>query len=117
MKRQDGYYWVKNDTGGTIQRFVWSVEQWLDGFWQLGGEEYGDSEFVEINENRIPSPDEKGDMVMGVATEDCKKGQITCFIVRGEINQLPPVTFADGVVVRASTKWEFQDTSTPRKDQ
>jgi len=55
--RKEGYYWVKN-------REQWEVAQWDINRQQwylpdVQGEYIGDDAFTEINETRIPAPDEK----------------------------------------------------------
>lgn len=54
--RQDGYYWVKHKN-------EWHVALWntqLYPSWHLSGheEEFEDTDFDEINEERIKSPNE-----------------------------------------------------------
>lgn len=80
MNRQSGYYWVKvrRKFGGTpsISDILpaWIIREWHlnddfekemsdeAGHWQDGAENlYNDSDILEINENRIPMPDENKD--------------------------------------------------------
>lgn len=52
MNRQQGYYWVKCHSEWQIGRF--SQDRWYLTYDVIDG----DGEFSEINETRIPSPDE-----------------------------------------------------------
>lgn len=58
MDRQEGYYWIKYRTGYQIA--YWG--EWLTGcmsWFCVGNEEqYEDSDFEHINENRILQPGE-----------------------------------------------------------
>lgn len=56
MKREDGYYWVKeNATNWYIAEYIG-----MDDFWLTTGDESSsfDETFDEINENRIKAPNE-----------------------------------------------------------
>lgn len=66
MERKEGYYWVRLDDHISPQ---WQVALWCDNdggyeggdwWWRLPGDDdmYFDEDFSEINESRIPSPDE-----------------------------------------------------------
>ena len=58
-QRQPGYYWVKWNMGRKNGE-RWQVAAWSNG-WSLYNmpNPFGDDFFTEINETRIPSPDEK----------------------------------------------------------
>lgn len=57
-ERKDGYYWVRK-TNFEFER--WSIGLWNCGVWLIAGMSCSvkESEISEINETRIPSPDEK----------------------------------------------------------
>ena len=57
QNRQWGYYWVKlKDWHGNP-----SIGLWCEGEWGLVNsiKKYSDSDFIEINETRIPNPEEQ----------------------------------------------------------
>ena len=70
MERQEGYYWVKIDTGIEEYKFygdIWRAALWYcnngDGSdlqWKIAGDNnrFYDKDFIDINETRIPAPDE-----------------------------------------------------------
>lgn len=65
MERKEGYYWVKVKTG-------WLIMDWSEhnNSFLLDGLRYPqrhiDAEILEINENRIPSPDEVNTVFFGL---------------------------------------------------
>lgn len=63
MERKEGFYWCKIKGQHPMGWFVYwwhdqKLEIFKDGFWTLGNDMFSDSDFIEINETRIPSPDE-----------------------------------------------------------
>lgn len=61
MERQEGYYWVKYKTGYQITYWgEWTRQRWK---WFIIGsdDQYNDSDFEHINENRIKQPGELPD--------------------------------------------------------
>lgn len=60
MNRQEGYYWCNNGGYWIMCRYFSKVGKWSQyGGDNFGRVEYSDSDFSEINETRILSPDEK----------------------------------------------------------
>jgi hypothetical protein len=64
MKREPGYYWVRQYDFDTMQD-LWHIGEYAmswtgDNHWYLHGsdESYSDHHFTEINEKRITSPAE-----------------------------------------------------------
>lgn len=67
MKRQPGFYWVKVAFSGDAS---WQVYYYNGFFFSSthNSERYFDESFIEINENRIPAPDEvKGELLSNMA--------------------------------------------------
>lgn len=71
MKRKAGYYWVKVKNDGTTGvegniRAGWRIAKYLSfekqEEWEIVGSTVSESVLCEINETRIPSPDEEIDL-------------------------------------------------------
>ena len=52
-QRQEGYYWVKSN-GNTR----YNINHWNGDYWDIHDYAMFDDDFVEIDEHRIPTPDE-----------------------------------------------------------
>ncbi len=61
MNRQPGYYWV-------IANEDWIIARWFTGLWFVAGQIQPriDSELGQINETRIPTPNEQDDYINDV---------------------------------------------------
>jgi hypothetical protein len=71
MERQRGYYWVKIKYPEALQGEgaveIWEAHKWSGIVW-LTLLDHPDIEVSEVNENRIPSPDElKGELLSNMS--------------------------------------------------
>lgn len=73
MERKEGYYWVRmSDT-----KDGWEVAEFRRGSWSIFNgvmTVYEDCCFLEINENRIPAPDENNGIILNQITQSLKFG-------------------------------------------
>jgi hypothetical protein len=113
--RQPGHYWVKRDG-------KWMVAEWRHSTWRRGL-----GSFVEINETRIPSPDEQKEIIAKL--EALINEQVSLLSASGRISECPEwVIFGaiihdliakpspdEAIIAHSKTgeTFRFVDTSTP----
>lgn len=78
--RKEGYYWVKYCGKWHIAKcnpeYYWQIVSLDDSIANLNNLDYESDEFEEINETRIPAPDEPIDVVFGQDVKFRANGEI-----------------------------------------
>ncbi len=97
MERKEGYYWVKQSGRWIIAEWLYVGEVASEFAWEFPGNQFPweDSDFSEINESRIPSPDEN---IVGLkaSVKGLIMSEYDAYLLLKDQFEKPPTVVIDG---------------------